>query len=701
MNLIDPDKWTTVTGDWTSSATTGQLTGYWSLSAAHTIQGFLAIDDSILSQTNGSSISSTNEVIVGDFTISYYSSSNTGNEHLTLADMADYYSPSDAEVILAGGSNYNDHVYYAAEAKVGTSNFSILNGNIYYPTGQAPEYDTPLYSVSSENNIYDPKPIFTSDDYALRTITKAGDTYSYYLDGHLIWKADNPPWADNLTPGIGVYGNATYESAAFWGRALDGKDIAIMAAQGKQHEFTLVDAALFASASYALGTDDQENYELGNASNPGAYTNYERLFGAGTNFTPFDINNTNERGVFTNDNAGALVGRLDDTLVLTFTGTNDRLFSAKNFDNWLVMGVAAGAGIATGGFAGAAITIELVKIMDRILDAGGMDQAHWLNRAAHWELFEPLVSEIGQLLENDSEINSIKIIGHSLGAAMVPYMVSQIDKWETQDRFSNKLLDVDGITFASPGYSPIDGFVKIDANDPRITNFWNSSDIINLPAWFSKDPGDDNTWFVEMSGSWVDNFKEHSMLAYLAESELLETIGLGIGEFMAAGNSLLGSSLDAAKMFFEYAGKNEYIVDSGSVEYSASHLYLGQFFEDILSPAVIVGSDGSDILRDPDGDGNIFAGLEGDDTITGGNLGADVFVFREGDGNDTIIDFDSAMDLIDARDFGSGADYFANVTPEGELLIDFGEAGSIHLAGYLLSDFSSISVVTSEFDFIA
>ena len=74
---------------------------------------------------------------------------------------------------------------------------------------------------------------------------------------------------------------------------------------------------------------------------------------------------------------------------------------------------------------------------------------------------------------------------------------------------------------------------------------------------------------------------------------------------------------------------------------------------------IVIGGAGDDILRgDNEAAGNgadVIVGGRGDDLLKGdgnGLVGADRFVFAAGDGNDTIEDFQTGVDVLDFSDFG-------------------------------------------------
>jgi serralysin len=105
------------------------------------------------------------------------------------------------------------------------------------------------------------------------------------------------------------------------------------------------------------------------------------------------------------------------------------------------------------------------------------------------------------------------------------------------------------------------------------------------------------------------------------------------------------------------------------------------------------GGGGNDRLFGGKGDDNLAGGL-GNDKL-GGQSGADVFIFADGDGNDTITDFNVA-ELGEVIDLGG----IASITNMAELnaaavdtaagvLIDFGGGNSVLLLGVFEADLSA------------
>ncbi|MEP3264689.1 MAG: CHRD domain-containing protein [Hyphomicrobiales bacterium] len=98
---------------------------------------------------------------------------------------------------------------------------------------------------------------------------------------------------------------------------------------------------------------------------------------------------------------------------------------------------------------------------------------------------------------------------------------------------------------------------------------------------------------------------------------------------------------------------------------------------------VLNGQAGDDTLNGEGGNDTLIGGL-GNDTLIGG-AGADTFIFNEGDGIDTIVDFEAGVDSIDLRDFGPDFDVagaLSNAQQDGDdAVLSLGEAASVRLAG--------------------
>lgn len=88
-------------------------------------------------------------------------------------------------------------------------------------------------------------------------------------------------------------------------------------------------------------------------------------------------------------------------------------------------------------------------------------------------------------------------------------------------------------------------------------------------------------------------------------------------------------------------------VVTGSGSGAASVISLGNSRGDPSAPpgrVTVEGNAGDNWLSGGAGD-DVIAGRAGDDTISGG-AGADTFIYRLGDGNDVLTDFDMSVDRL-------------------------------------------------------
>lgn len=105
--------------------------------------------------------------------------------------------------------------------------------------------------------------------------------------------------------------------------------------------------------------------------------------------------------------------------------------------------------------------------------------------------------------------------------------------------------------------------------------------------------------------------------------------------------------------------------------YSSIEGVFGSKFDDNIT-----GDSGDNILRGFLGD-DIINGGQGNDTLRG-EAGADTFVFDFGNGNDVVIDYNDAEDMLDLTDFGFGSvasamNFASDVS--GDVVFDFGAGG--------------------------
>ncbi len=150
------------------------------------------------------------------------------------------------------------------------------------------------------------------------------------------------------------------------------------------------------------------------------------------------------------------------------------------------------------------------------------------------------------------------------------------------------------------------------------------------------------------------------------------------------GNEILdgGYGNDTAD-FRNHSGITVSLAETGAQPIYPPYTY---YTTTLVSIENVFGSDGDDTITGSAG-ANILTGWEGDDLLTGG-AGADLFRFAAGDGHDTITDFVSGEDEIDATGFAS-----CHLVQEGaDLRIVFDEDNSILLLNTDAADFDSADI---------
>ncbi|MCP5072983.1 MAG: hypothetical protein GY947_06765 [Rhodobacteraceae bacterium] len=125
----------------------------------------------------------------------------------------------------------------------------------------------------------------------------------------------------------------------------------------------------------------------------------------------------------------------------------------------------------------------------------------------------------------------------------------------------------------------------------------------------------------------------------IANGTVIENATGGTGDDLLVGNDGANVIMGKGGKDFIDAGRGRDTLDGGG----AKDIIKGGAAKDSID-----GGGGNDNLR----------GQTGDDTLTGGS-GTDKFLFKTGDGNDTITDFEDGADLIKII---SGAASFADVT---------------------------------------
>lgn len=301
--------------------------------------------------------------------------------------------------------------------------------------------------------------------------------------------------------------------------------------------------ARFASGAYWLSAGESVEIEQEpSAANADAHTWITANFGVLTDSDlPLLSSYGMDGGVYRADNAAALVARSDDTLVLSFRGTDDLT-----------------------------------------------DVAHWALQNVHWGKFAPLMDAlrdyVAETAATDQPITRIMLTGHSLGAAMVQFAYADL-----LGDFPGVALEA--VTFANPGTLGTPSGTQVPV-DPAIVNFVNGFDIIRASDYVS------NVWGPIFQFNNIEGLIDsHSMAAYSAIADALAAEGVSLSDIQARYFAVPGWAEDwfgiearqlriSVPLSHEgdrfYVGAGEDVVVAGLVE-------MGKALLDDLASAVLPG----------------------------------------------------------------------------------------------------------------
>lgn len=357
-----------------------------------------------------------------------------------------------------------------------------------------------------------------------------------------------------------------------------------------------------------------------------------------------------KNGFYANENAAAMVAKSDDTLFVSFRGTNDNRgdlpFTTPDTISWNPVTGLTG----------------------------------------HYGLFQPFISALDNYVR-DNGIKKVYVTGHSLGAAMVHAFM--------HDHPDGNGIEYRAVTFASPGY------YLFDQDEPfRITNFLTDSDAIDVADWVLATPGDDNVFDDELFAP----ISSHSVALYRELIKFLAAQGVSDTWILDEKN---GSTpdFDSIVVHVEILDPDLSLFAIGSGDNAlsgtdANELILGGAGRDSLQGLaghdLLLGGVGNDRIYGGDGD-DILIGGAGDDTLDGG-AGFDTASFdgatsgvrvelaagRATGSIDTLASIESVLgsqfaDRLDATGFGTSG---ANVGSGGSSFNQFeGGGGNDTLIG--------------------
>lgn len=315
-------------------------------------------------------------------------------------------------------------------------------------------------------------------------------------------------------------------------------------------------------------------------------------------------------GVIHNLNASALVARSADTMVLSITGTDSPL------DKWL----------------------------------------NWPLLSAQLLLLQPLFDGV----YNYAATNGLKVIvtGHSMGAAMAQMFIAE---------YVSKGVEIEGVNFASPGYSssvfealanfanPVfagianmkDYFIAL-ASAGHFQGFWNEWDPIRVANFFQRDFASKHD-FSFSSQSSLGLTGTHDMELYLDIVRYVASQRAGVSHAGLPSIDTILRDYDTivvhAEKKVDSNGKGSWVVGDATGADQLEGVKEGLLDPWIAKRAALFGSLGSDKISGYGKDDILFGG-GGTDFLYGGR-GKDILV---GGGGGDVLQGDAGKDMMIASE---------------------------------------------------
>lgn len=417
--------------------------------------------------------------------------------------------------------------------------------------------------------------------------------------------------------------------------------------------------ALFSKAAYAV--QDWENVYINDPS-PRAVEAYTTLRARGWETIDFDIRARNstfessdttfsvvnkmENGYFTHANAAALVARSDDTLVISFRGTNDSDDKGEN---------------------------ELDPSDDY-----HPDKDHWApvfslgDMTDHYRFFNELFEGLNQYVNDNSGIQKIYVTGHSMGGAMAIEYMSRLTDPSIKNHFEVVVFAAAPFVHerflgaaVRKDYRDDARILQIEISGDPVADSWDYFSDNNRPGQRVKFHGDQTmdtpnldlalhasreanhsmNYYLEM----VSNVDSESWQYIVAETSLNQTAEVLIGGQQQGSNYIVATQADnlsAGSQGFIYGGANTDSLRGGS----GKNFLLGGDGNDILT-----GGGGDDfLLGGRDIDTAMYQGIAADFTIDlstlDGEIRTSVKDRAHSEGTDTLaqvefIDFSGSKDI--------------------------------------------------------
>mgnify|MGYP001135105996 CR=1 FL=1 len=459
----------------------------------------------------------------------------------------------------------------------------------------------------------------------------SGDFAEYDISRSADGRITITHFAGTMEDGSDTLVNVEY--ARFGSRFAEPFDLALVPEpEVDPFEFNVDTAMQLATAAYKLSDVSPEGPATGD--NTLATDQYDALFDGSTNLKIVtDIAGVDSQGFYVRDNAAALVARTDDALIISFRGTNDNTGTIGVVADSLKVSLSNAAANSGPQYTGPLAAIKGLQnaqgksksgkpgeVLDDIITGNVVpdeykspDVSQWFNLDAHWALFTDLMAAMPEYLTANG-IEEVYFTGHSLGGGMVQ-----------QAMIENPLtvgaeIEFKAYAFAPPGINY--GTDNID--DPRLLNVIFENDPLNIANIFTERTGD--TLVIDSDGTG-----SHEPADYLEATRILLEAGFVTGDRLddpGSPGTEFGPRMERVALSLEGDGLT--------------------ILKDSLQDGVFGTSGNDDITVSKDlfrDGGFVVVGLEGNDTIDLSS-GEDVFVFREGDGQDTVEDFNLAEDIV-------------------------------------------------------
>lgn len=353
--------------------------------------------------------------------------------------------------------------------------------------------------------------------------------------------------------------------------------------------------ALFAKAAYAVqdweinyindpsaGADEAYTELLENGWRPVDFSIEESTNTFSSSNTKFTATTKMEGGFYTHANAAALVARSDDTLVISFRGTNDANEKGEN----------------------------TLDPNDRFHP----DKDHWTTHdflssdsmTNHYRYFNQLLDKIEQYRSDNPDIQQVHVTGHSMGGAMaIQYMANQRSDSDLESVIFAAALFTYKRNFLGfvhrRDYRDDERIIQVEISGDPVTDSWDYLIDNNRPGKVIKVHG--NKTADTPDSKFIYNFRSdnHSMNYYL---ELARGIDSTAWQRIVD-ESVLTKTTDIL-IGAQQQGK-DFIVAEQPDKLSGNtyeFIYGGQ------SADILIGGSGR----------NILLGGEGQDTLTGGKM---------------------------------------------------------------------------------